>query len=80
MEKYYKVEKEYDRYYLCTDERHIRECFSKALYKPDEDGFIVIKETDSNKNDTHTDQTKVNRNFNPGKLNWRNKNERNKRS
>lgn len=38
--KRYKVIADYPRYYLAKDDLGFKECFQKALYKPDKDGYI----------------------------------------
>lgn len=43
MTKRFKVVKEYKNFYLCEDERGIKECFKKGYHHPDDNGYITIK-------------------------------------
>ena len=58
----YEIIKEYKYYYLCESPYGWKECFSKALHKPNEKGQIIINKIIV---EGHSiDTSKVNRVFN----------------
>lgn len=63
MEKKFKILKEYRRFYLAVDENGFKECFSKALYKP-ENGYIIKKIVVQERNPESYRRQNINREFN----------------
>lgn len=67
MIKRYKVIKEYDRFYLATDENGFKECFPKVGNRVDKDGYITVRET-IYPGGKALPSEKVNKNFNGGRF------------
>ena len=64
--KVYKVLKEYPYYYLCESQFGYKECFTRALYRPNKNNEIVIIQKEMTGHEV--DLSKVNRSFNLGPI------------